>query len=111
MPIPTGLYKLAFHSSYGDEYGVAVLTDDGRVRGGDSGMAYYGTFEQTGDALRMSVSVTQHRHVPGVVSVLGYNEMVVELEGLAADGSAELRGTSRQVPGVRFSARLSHLAD
>lgn len=111
MPLSPGLYKLAFHSSYGDEYGVAVLTDDGRVRGGDSGMAYYGTFEQKGDGLRMSVSVTQHRHVPGVVSVLGYNDIVVELEGEAGDGSAELRGSSQQVPGVRFKARLSHLAD
>lgn len=111
MPLPTGLYKIAFTSTYGADYGVIVLHPGGKLRGGDSGMAYVGTYEQEGDLLTAQVSVTQHRHMPGVVSVLGFNDIVVEMSGLTEDGAARLRGTSSQVPGVRFEARLSLIAD
>jgi hypothetical protein len=87
-----------------------VLGDDGRVRGGDSGMACLGTFGQDGDLLSMDLTVTQRRHVPAVVSVLGDDDIAVELEGIAGESEAELRGTSRQVPGVRVAVRLSHIA-
>lgn len=110
MSLPNGLYKIAFTSSYGVDYGVAHM-QDGHLRGGDSSMAYVGTYEQEGYVLTVQVSVTQHRHMPGVVSVLGYNNVVVEMTGLTDDGALRLRGTSKQVPGVRFEARLSHLAD
>lgn len=58
--------------------------------------------------LSAELSVTQHRHVPGVTSALGYNDLVVQLEGKAGEYGAEVRGSSREVPSVRFSARLSH---
>ncbi|AOF94985.1 hypothetical protein HHL08_22600 [Sphingobium sp. AR-3-1] len=107
MSLPTGLYKIAF--TYGTDYGVIVLQNNGKLRGGDS--AYVGTYEEDGDLLTMQVSVTQHRPTPGVVSVIGFNNMVVELAGMTDDGTLRLRGTSKQVPGVRFEARLSHIAD
>lgn len=74
-------------------------------------MAYVGTYQQEGELLTAQVSVTQHRHMPGVVSVLGFNDIVVEMSGLADDGAARLKGASKQVPGVRFEARLSLIAD
>lgn len=111
MSLPTGLYKIAFTSAYGADYGVLVLQPNGKLRGGDSGNAYVGSYEEDGDLLTMQVSVTQHRPAPGVVSVLGFNDIVVEMSGLTDDGAARLRGTSSQVPGVRFEARLSLIAD
>jgi hypothetical protein len=45
--LPNGLYKLSFETRSGTEYGVAYL-QDGRLRGGDSGMAYLGTYRQGG---------------------------------------------------------------
>lgn len=111
MSLPTGLYKIAFKSSYGTDFGVILLMDDGKLRGGDSGMAYVGTYEQEGDRFTAQVSVTQHRTLPGVVSVLGYNDVVVEMTGLTDDATAKLRGSSSQVPGVRFDAMLSYIAD
>ncbi|WP_156681107.1 hypothetical protein [Sphingomonas profundi] len=111
MPLPTGLYKLAIETPAGTDYGVAYLSADAKLRGGDSGMAYVGTYRQVGDLFTAELCVTQHRHVPGVTSALGYNDLVVQLEGVAGDYAAEVRGSSREVPSVRFSARLSHIAD
>ena len=64
MPLPNGLYKIAFRSASGTDYGVAYM-QDGKLRGGDSGMAYVGSYEQDGDLLTMQLSVTQHRAVAG----------------------------------------------
>ncbi|MET0249007.1 MAG: GrlR family regulatory protein [Sphingobium sp.] len=111
MSLPTGLYKIAFKSSYGADFGVVLLMDDGKLRGGDSGMAYVGTYEMDGDLFTAQMSVTRHRTLPGVVSVLGYNDVMVEMIGRARDASAKLRGSSSQVPGVRFEAALSYIAD
>ena len=81
------------------------------MRGGDSGMAYVGTYSQLGGRLTAELSVTQHRHVPGVVSALGYNDVAVQLEGTSDDGSADVVGTSRDRAGLRFRARLTQIAD
>jgi hypothetical protein len=110
MPLPNGLYKVTFQTPQTTEYGVAYLLD-GRLRGGDSGMAYVGSYTQDGDVFSADVSVTQHRHVPGVVSALGYNDIRIQLEGVAGDSTVELRGASADTPGVRFSARLGMIAD
>ena len=70
MPLPNGLYKLAFETPAGTDYGVAHLSD-GRLRGGDSGMAYVGSYRAEGPLFSAELSVTQHRRVPGAVSALG----------------------------------------
>jgi len=110
MPLPNGLYKIAFDTPQGTEYGVMDLRD-GRIRGGDSGMCYVGTYRQAGDRFIADLTTTQHRHVPGVVSVLGHNDMRVQLEGEADENSATVSGSSRDAPGVRFTARLTMIAD
>ncbi len=79
--LPNGLYKIAFETASGAEYGVAYL-QDGKLRGGDSGMAYVGTYELDGSLLTAELSVSQHRHVPGAVSALGFNNVQVHLCGL-----------------------------
>lgn len=48
MSLPTGLYKIAFISAYGTDFGVLVLQEGGKLRGGDSGNAYVGTYGRTG---------------------------------------------------------------
>lgn len=58
--MPNGLYKMAFETSTGMDYGVAYL-HDGKLRGGDSGMAYLVTYKQEGKLFSAEMSVTQHR--------------------------------------------------
>ncbi|WP_375178235.1 hypothetical protein [Sphingobium yanoikuyae] len=111
MSLPIGLYKIAFSSSYGTDFGVLVLQEGGKLRGGDSRNAYVGTYDEDGEQLTMQVSITQHRPILGVVSVIGFNNVVVEMAGRADEGTLLMKGTSKQVPGVRFEARLTHIAD
>lgn len=111
MPLPNGLYQIAFRSAQGTDYGVAYM-QDGRLRGGDSGMAYVGSYEQDGDLLTVRLSVTQHRAIAGGIgNILGYPNIHIEMAGIIEEGRLNLRGTSQEVPSVRFEARLSHLAD
>jgi len=111
MPLPDGLYKLALQTPEGTEYGVAVL-QDGRLRGGDSGMVYVGTYAQDGELFSADVRVSQHHYVPGAVSALGLNDVMVQLHGLLDERSViRLRGTSPETDRIRFAARLSMIAD
>jgi hypothetical protein len=110
-PIPNGLYKIAFETRTGAEYGVAYL-HDGRLRGGDSGMAYLGTYKQDGQLFSADLSVTQHRHVPGAVHAFGLNDVRVELHGVVDDANmVRVQGSSPESSLVRFTARLSQIAD
>lgn len=111
--LPNGLYKLAFDTRSGaDYYGVAYLSD-GKLRGGDSGFAYLGRYQQEGPLFSADISVTQHRHVPGAVSALGLNNVYVNLRGIVDSGSCVVRvqGSSPESGAVRFAARLSLIAD
>lgn len=110
--LPNGLYKLAFETRSGTDYGVAYL-QDGKLRGGDSGMCYIGKYEQDGPLFSADISVTQHRHVPGAVSALGLSNVFVQLHGLVDSDSCVVRvqGTSPESGAVRFGARLSLIAD
>ena len=111
MPLPNGLYKLAFETPAGTDYGVAHL-HDGRLRGGDSGMAYVGSYRVEGQLFSAEMSVTQHRHVPGAVSALGLNDVLVQLHGVLDNSSVlTVRGSSPETSMVRFTARLSQIAD
>lgn len=108
--IPNGLYKIAIETRTGAEYGVAFL-HDGRLRGGDSGMAYLGTYRQDGQLFSADLSVTQHRHVPGAVHALGLNDVRVELHGVDDANMVRVQGTSPKSSLMRFTARLSQIAD
>lgn len=109
--LPNGLYKIAFETPTGAEYGVAYL-QDGKLRGGDSGMAYVGSYELDAELLSAEISVSQHRHVPGAVSALGFNNLQVHLSGLVDEsGVTRLTGISPVSTSIKFKARLSLLAD
>jgi hypothetical protein len=95
--LPSGLYKIAFETRAGTDYGVAHL-HDGRVRGGDSGMAYVGSYRVEGQLFSADMSVTQHRHVPGAVSALGLNDVLVQLHGVLDDsGVLQVQGQQPRV--------------
>ncbi len=111
MPLPNGLYKLAFETPAGTDYGVAYLSD-GRLRGGDGGMAYVGRYKLDGPLFSAEMSVTRHRHVPGAVSALGLHDVLVQLHGVLDDsGVLAVQGSSPETAMVRFTARLSQIAD
>lgn len=91
---------------------VVAYLADGRLRGGDSGMAYVATYRQKGEMFSAELSITQHRHVPGALPALGLHNVQVELHGLVDDrGVVRVQGRSPETSMVRFAARLSQIAD
>lgn len=109
--VPRGLYKITFETLAGTDYGVVHL-HEGRLRGGDSGMAYVGSYRIDGELFVADMSVTQHRYVPGAVSALGLNDVLVQLCGTWDDsGVLQVHGISPESANVRFKARLSQIAD
>lgn len=98
-----GLYKIAFETEKASKTGV-VFMQDGQVWGGDSGLAFFGSYTLTGKHLTATVHTS--RHTEGVPSAFGLDVVQVEITGEAGDESAELQGRSPQAPDLSFRARL-----
>ena len=79
-----GLYIARFSTPMDDGAGVIVI-QDGEVRGGDSGMYYFGTVTHTDDKLQVKMRV--RRHYEAAISVVG-------------------EGRADRVPSMRFTATL-----
>ena len=106
MALQPGLYKVEFRTKLGSGTGVLVI-EQGRVRGGDSSLAYSGTYEEKGDNFSAKVNVA--RHSSGLASVFGIDNVSITLSGVSAGTSAQAKGTSPQAPGISFEAHLSRL--
>ena len=110
MPLRTGLYKVEFTTQIGAGVGVVVL-DQGRLRGGDIAIAYLGTYTEDGDSFSADVQTLRHSSPPGVVSVFGNDDLLVQLKGASSGTTINLEGSSHAAPGVTFKAVLTHLGD
>ena len=90
MPIADGLYKAQFANVSGQGSGVAHLSG-GTITGGDSVMAYIGTYEEEASVVTATVHVFRHSHVPGFLAVSGANDVTLSFSGaLAEDGAITL---------------------
>lgn len=98
-----GLYKIAFETEKASKTGVVFL-QDGRLWGGDGGLAFFGTYTLAGKHLTATVHTS--RHTDGVPSAFGLDVVQVEITGEAGDEYAELQGRSPQAPELSFRARL-----
>jgi hypothetical protein len=103
-----GLYKVVFHTQRGSGAGVVVL-HDGRLLGGDSMVAYVGSYQQSGDMFTASVDASTHTNIPGMANVFGTPNPKIQLSGKVAGDSATMAGTSPNAPGVSFQAILTFL--
>ena len=103
-----GLYKVEFRTQGGSGSGVVVL-QGGKVRGGDSGLYYAGTFAENGD--QITAQVATNRHTAGIGSVFGRDRVNISLKGTAKGESAQMTGTAVEAPGVTFQASMTRIAD
>ena len=92
----------------GEGTGVIELRD-GKLTGGDTVLAYTGTYFQNGD--RFSASVRTQRHSPGQPSVFGIDNLDLTLTGNSTPTTASCTGTAKQAPGLAFEAVLVRMAD
>lgn len=105
-----GLYKVVFETQRGAGAGCVVLAD-GRIRGGDAGMYYVGTYELSGSEIRSNLTVDRHTNFPGMVSVFGVDKVQVLLVGKVEGHTIEAQGSAPQAPGLTFRARLTLIAE
>ncbi|WP_422026522.1 hypothetical protein [Pyruvatibacter mobilis] len=99
-----GLYKAAFATQLGAGAGVIVL-QDGKLRGGDSVIAYVGSYHSDGKNLQAEVSTSRHTEDPEMRSVLGMDSATLKLSGPCTATTAELADSTG-----RFKARLNLLS-
>lgn len=104
----TGLYAIRFQTPFGAGAGVAYL-ENGKLRGGDSMMAYVGSYNESNGALDADVHAYKHTDVPGMGSVFGVDQVDIHLTGTVSGGNASLTGTAPQAPGVRLQVSMERL--
>ena len=103
-----GSYSAWFKTPKAGGTGIVVL-NDGKLTGGDTVLAYTGTYFQNGDIF--SASVTTRRHTPGQPSVFGIDEFDLTLTGKSTPTTASCSGTAKQAPELTFEAVLVRMAD
>jgi hypothetical protein len=105
-----GLYVVQFGTPLGEGAGVAYL-QDGKLRGGDSMMAYVGSYNEANGQLQADVKAYQHTNVPGMASVFGATDVDIHLSGQTSGGNATLTGSAPQAPGVALTVHMERLHD
>jgi hypothetical protein len=94
----------------GEGTGVINL-NDGKVTGGDSMLAYTGSYVVDGE--NFIAFITTERHTQGQPSVFGVGIDVIDLtiSGKSTATTASCTGTAKQAPGLTFEATLIRIAD
>ena len=98
--LKNGKYSAWFRTSLGEVTGVVTL-QDGKLTGGDTLIAYRGSYSQTGDEFTADIAI--HRH-SGQLSVFGFDNVDLTLVGKSTRTMASCRGTSLQATGMTFEA-------
>ncbi len=105
--LENGKYSAWFRTPLGEGTGIVVL-EDGNVSGGDTVIAYSGTYKQHGDEFTADIAIK--RHTAGQLSVFGIDDVDVSLVGRSTGTVASCRGKSRQASGMEFEATLIRMA-
>ena len=79
------------------------------MTGGDTVLAYSGSYFQDGD--RFSASVTTRRHTHGQPSVFDIDNVDLTVTGKSTPTTASCTGTAKQAPGLAFEAIFVRIAD
>ena len=105
-----GLYKVEFHTVHGTGNGVIYATS-GKLRGGNSGFAFVGSYSGTGNDILARVSTQRHNDDPAVRPLFGTDMITLTLRGKENGDIVDFEGIALQLPGIRFKAVLIRIAD
>jgi len=104
-----GNYSAWFRTQRGEGTGIVELSD-GKVTGGDTVLAYTGSYVEDGNTF--TASIATQRHTQGQPSVFGIDDVDLALTGnSSAAVTASCTGTVKQLPGMTFEAVLIRIAD
>jgi hypothetical protein len=105
-----GLYKVDFHTVHGTGSGVIYATG-GKIRGGNSGVAFIGSYTGKGEEITAKVTTQRHNFDPGLKPLFGNDSVTLTLKGLMTGDMIDMEGTALQLPGVNFKAVLTRISD
>jgi len=109
-----GLYKVEFHTVHGTGSGVIYATS-GKLRGGNSGFAFIGTYSGDNDRISVKVSTERHNADPTFKPLFGTDMITLTLKGKDSgkdSGSMlDFEGSALQLPGIAFKATLTRICD
>jgi hypothetical protein len=105
-----GLYKVEFHTVHGTGSGV-VYAIGGKLRGGNSGFAFIGSYTGRADGIHVKVSTQRHNHDPAFKPLFGIDMITLTLKGTANGDMVDFEGEALQLPGVNFKAVLTRISD
>lgn len=103
-----GEYAAWYKTPWGEGTGIIILAD-GKLTGGDSVLAYSGSYEITGD--HFTAVVFTERHSPGQPSLFGIDNLELKVEGKLNDKTAVCSGHARHAPDVPFHVTLIRVQD
>lgn len=105
-----GLYKVEFHTVHGTGSGV-IYAASGKLRGGNSGFAFIGSYAGRGDDILVKISTQRHNDDPAIRPLFGTDMITLTLKGIQNGDMVDFEGTALQLPGVAFKAVLTRIAD
>ena len=106
--LANGKYSVWFRTPLGEGTGIVVL-QDGNISGGDTVIAYGGSYQQDDDVFSADIAIK--RHSPGQLSVFGIDDVDISLTGKSTGTVASCRGKSKQEPGMAFEATMVRRTD
>jgi hypothetical protein len=101
------MYGVVFRVQGRQASGVVVIHGY-KFAGGDSGMAYYGSFTDEGAILNAHVTTLRHTETGGI-ALLGSDNLEFSAEGQSTPNGAYFTGIARHT-GQKFEFTLSRLA-
>jgi hypothetical protein len=106
--IEDGEYAAWYKTPRGEGTGIIVLAN-GRLTGGDSVLAYSGSYQIKGD--HFTAVVFTNRHSPGQPSLFGIDNIELEVEGQSNGKTVSCSGHARHAPEVPFHVTLIRVQD
>lgn len=105
------LWSVEFQSSFGLGGCGVVVFETGRVFGGDSTMIYVGSFKVENGVIHSNINIKKYANVPGMVSVVGFNDFNLEVTGTPAQNEMLLSGYVVEDPSRKITIKAVRRAE
>ncbi len=83
----------------------------GKLRGGNSGFAFTGSYTRRGEDIHVKISTLRHNPDPGIKPLFGTDMVTLTLKGNEVGDMVDFEGGALQLPGVTFKAILTRIGD
>ena len=105
------LWSVEFQSSFGMRGNGVAVFETGRVFGGDSSMIYVGSFRVENGAIHSDINVKKYASVPGMASVVGFDNFNLKVTGKPDPNNMMLSGYVVEDPARKITIQAVRRAE